>query len=227
MRGAAIQCARRVDLAAGSRLAGDALGTGCAARTTSAHSAAGFASVCPRLHMRQNGALTARVLQSDPGQRRLSAPPDRNDRRDAVHSRLDVRDRQNRVHAHLRVAQHTVQRSARHRRIYDSGDRRRRPISLKRIDAAAQALVNVHASDAVFARGRQKQEHTIRFWTPRSERVRSLDADLSLAGVCRIGRSMPVIPWKAAWRTVCGLRLRGSRSKRLLHSPGSSTTGLV
>ena len=32
---------------------------------------------------------------------------------------------------------------------------------------------------------------------------------------------------ESVWRTLCGLRLRGSRAKSLLHLPGSSTTGLV
>ena len=32
---------------------------------------------------------------------------------------------------------------------------------------------------------------------------------------------------EAVWRTVYGLRLRGSRAERVLHSPGSAATGLV
>ena len=34
-------------------------------------------------------------------------------------------------------------------------------------------------------------------------------------------------PTEAVWRMFCGLRLRGSRAKRLLHSPGSTATGFV
>ena len=43
----------------------------------------------------------------------------------------------------------------------------------------------------------------------------------------RLRRSTGLIVSESVWRTLCGLRLRGSRAKSLLHLPGSSPGGMT